>query len=109
MDFATPESMQVEPTSNPSTAYAGASSSNDGSTSGAQPASYDAAVMAYPTARRPQRNHADAPVRKLGVNLIDTYKLINQVCVANACIPTLSCCMRRLGAMIKRTVVFGVC
>ena len=29
--------------------------------------------------RRPARKHSDAPVRKLSVSLIDTYKLINQV------------------------------
>ena len=47
--------------------------------SGVQPgAAYDA-QMAEPTQRRPARKHSDAPMRKLSVSLIDTYKLINQV------------------------------
>ena len=38
------------------------------------------APASAPPARK-ARNAADAPMRKLSVNLIDTYKLINQVCV----------------------------
>ena len=34
------------------------------------------------------RKHAEAPVRKLSVSLLDTYELINQVCLAST-LPTL--------------------
>lgn len=85
-----PDSMQIDSTAG----GAGAASSTGGGTgaggaastnpseagpSGVQPgASYDA-QMAEPPQRRPARKHSDAPMRKLSVSLIDTYKLINQV------------------------------
>merc|ERR1712093_450023 len=47
--------------------------------SGVAPGAPQDAQMADPPARRPRRKHSDAPVRKLSVSLIDTYKLINQV------------------------------
>jgi len=40
--------------------------------------SYDAQMSDAPQ-RRPARKHSEAPMRKLSVQLIDTYKLINQV------------------------------
>ena len=63
------------------TGAGGAASTNpsEAGPSGVQPgASYDA-QMAEPPQRRPARKHSDAPMRKLSVSLIDTYKLINQV------------------------------
>ena len=63
------EGMQVD-------AGAGAQSVADPSSS--SNAEEDAAMAEAP---RRQRPHSEAPMRKLSVNLIDTYKLINQVCV----------------------------
>ena len=40
--------------------------------------SYDA-QMSDVSQRKPARKHSEAPMRKLSVHLIDTYKLINQV------------------------------
>ena len=84
-----PDSMQVDSTAG--AAAAGSSTAPLGSASGAstnpseagpsglQPgATYDA-QMANAQQSRPTRKHSDAPMRKLSVSLIDTYKLINQV------------------------------
>ncbi len=85
-----PESMQVDSTSAADAANAssssaqpaaasGAASQSEAGPSGVQPgASYDA-TMSDPPQRKPPRKHSDAPMRKLSVSLIDTYKLINQV------------------------------
>jgi len=88
-----PESMQVDSTSAaPGGAAASSSSSVEGhhsahrgnqseaGPSGVPPggAPYDA-QMAEPQQRKPARKHSEAPMRKLSVSLIDTYKLINQV------------------------------
>lgn len=78
--------MQVEPSSAAAVALSSASSSEQATTSseagpsGAQPgATTDAPMSDVGFPPRPQRKHSDAPVRKLSVSLIDTYKLINQV------------------------------
>jgi len=75
-----PEGMQVD------TAPAGAGTSGGAASSTAMPpqpqvAAGGDAPMAdqQPRAGRPARSHTQAPMRKLSVNLIDTYKLINQV------------------------------
>ena len=68
-----PEGMQVDS----SITSSGAAGPSVASSSQAPTAEYDAA-MAEPVPRR-QRPHSEAPMRKLSVNLIDTYKLINQV------------------------------
>jgi len=87
-----PESMQVDSTSGAapgapnascSSAAAAAAAAASGSRSeagpsGVQPGAYDAS-MAEPSQRKPPRKHSEAPMRKLSVSLIDTYKLINQV------------------------------
>jgi hypothetical protein len=86
-----PDSMQVDSTAPRASAAssteaaaaprAGASagsSSEAGAASGVPTCGGGAAAEA--AVRRPPRKHSDAPVRKLSVSLIDTYKLINQVC-----------------------------
>ena len=85
-DPRVPDAMQVEPSSAAAVALSSASSSEQATTSseagpsGAQPgASTDAPMSDVGFPPRPQRKHSDAPVRKLSVSLIDTYKLINQV------------------------------
>jgi len=73
-----PEGMQVD-SGEP---YAGASSSASvGGPSGSQPMAAEDSQMGEQTPRsqKPARPHSEAPMRKLSVNLIDTYKLINQV------------------------------
>ena len=88
-----PESMQVDSTSAAPGANASASSgaaqpaasasasSSEAGPSGVQPGAMDTS-MTEPQPRRPPRKHSDAPMRKLSVSLIDTYKLINQVWTA---------------------------
>ena len=78
--------MQVEPSSAAAVALSSASSSEQATTSseagpsGAQPgASTDAPMSDVGFPPRPQRKHSDAPVRKLSVSLIDTYKLIKSL------------------------------
>jgi len=85
-DPRVPDAMQVEPSSAAAVALSSASSSEQATTSseagpsGAQPgATTDAPMSDVGFPPRPQRKHSDAPVRKLSVSLIDTYKLINQV------------------------------
>ena len=78
--------MQVEATSTAAAASGPVSSTTDtaqraggmeAGPSGAN-ASADAHMGDAATLRQP-RKHSDAPMRKLSVSLIDTYKLINQV------------------------------
>jgi len=82
-----PESMQIDSTSAPQTSAnasgcrqpaAAAASSSEAGPSGVAPGAYDATMTEQPP-RKPPRKHSDAPMRKLSVSLIDTYKLINQV------------------------------
>ena len=82
-----PESMQVddsnathrEASSSAAASYSQASQlARSGEAGPSGETSYDA-TMTELSARRPARKHADAPMRKLSVSLIDTYKLINQV------------------------------
>ncbi len=84
---AAPEGMQVEPSSTaaagsgasaPDAHAGGAGPSSQGGASSASASTHDA-TMADPAARKPPRKHSDAPMRKLSISLIDTYKLINQV------------------------------
>lgn len=85
-----PESMQVDSTAVPGGANASSGSAADAAAaayraahsgagpSGVAPGGADDATMAEPP-RKVARKHSDAPMRKLSVSLIDTYKLINQV------------------------------
>jgi hypothetical protein len=84
-----PDNMQVDSSgarpgaagsSQPGSSAEGAAASGaEAGPSGAQlAAGYDAPMDEAP-ARKPKRKHSDAPMRKLSVGLIDTYKLINQV------------------------------
>lgn len=83
-----PDAMQIEPSSAAAAAAASAASSStappppgsEAGPSGAQPGtSTDAQMSDAGAPARPARKHSDAPIRKLSVSLIDTYKLINQV------------------------------
>ena len=89
-----PESMQIDSTAASVGAASSSSAAADESQPGSSAASTNAseagpsgvapgapqdAQMTDPPARRAPRKHSDAPVRKLSVALIDTYKLINQV------------------------------
>jgi hypothetical protein len=78
--------MQVDASSEVASSASASSSSRDGqsersceaSSSNTQSgAPHDPPPMA--DSRKLPRNHAEAPIRKLSVSLIDTYKLINQV------------------------------
>lgn len=113
-----PEGMQVEPAPVPGAAGSSgaAGPSSAAGPSGAQPAAAYDAAMADPAARKPPRKHADAPMRKLSVSLIDTYKLINQVrrqAHTAACACTLTaraeldfCRTRAAGARARATRVW---
>ena len=78
------DSMQVD--SSGAAAAAAASSANrsaaaassEAGPSGVVPPGGDSS-MAVEQQRKKPRKHSDAPMRKLSVSLIDTYKLINQV------------------------------
>jgi len=80
---AQPDSMQVDSTCNSQAASSGSAvrASTDPSEagpSGVQPGATHDAQMGEGSSR-PARKHELAPMRKLSVSLIDTYKLINQV------------------------------
>jgi len=72
-----PEGMQVD--SGYSGSSAGASSCGYAQLYEQQMAAEDAPMADRQSSRKPARPHHEAPMRKLSVNLIDTYKLINQV------------------------------
>ena len=74
-----PESMQVDDT--PSSSEAATSVAAKSTAAPPQQQVGADAHVADPQSRgcRPARSHINAPMRKLSVNLIDTYKLINQV------------------------------
>ena len=92
-----PDSMQVDSNAAPGGANASSSAADlsaaaaacraahsGAGPSGVAPGGSDDATMAEPPARKAARKHSDAPMRKLSANLIDTYKLINQVCCARS-------------------------
>ncbi len=77
-----PDSMQVDAVGAASAAVPPPAASEveappPASSEGAGPSSEDA-PMGEDAAARPPRNPSEAPLRKLSVNLIDTYKMINQ-------------------------------
>ena len=76
-----PEGMQVDPTSVPASASSAASASVAHVATASHAAASADAPMGEQSAggARTTRSHTEAPMRKLSVNLIDTYKLINQV------------------------------
>ena len=88
-----PESMQVDSAAVPGGANASSSAADlataaayraahsGAGPSGVAPGGADDATMTDPP-RKVARKHSDAPMRKLSVSLIDTYKLINQVRLA---------------------------
>ena len=88
---ASSDAMQVEPSSAaavaaasaaqlPAVARPGLSTAGPSEPSEALPsASRDVSMVDAAAVPWPTRKHSDAPMRKLSVSLIDTYKLINQV------------------------------
>ena len=78
-----PEGMQVDAVGAP---VAAASSSASAVSVQRGDAQVEDAHMGEQQARRVSRPHSEAPMRKLSVSLIDTYKLINQVS-CSSCLP----------------------